>query len=41
VAEGLLDLKKIVVRTFKLADYKRAVEAAVLMRGLDLTAIVP
>jgi alcohol dehydrogenase len=41
VAEGLLDLKKIVVRTFKLADYKRAVEAAALMQGLDLTAIVP
>ena len=27
-AEGLLDLKKIVVTTFKLADFKRAVEAA-------------
>jgi alcohol dehydrogenase len=40
-AEGLLDLKKIVVTTFKLADFKRAVEAAALMQGLDLTAVVP
>ena len=39
--EGLLDLKKIAVTTFKLADFKRAVEAAALMQGLDLTAIVP
>jgi alcohol dehydrogenase len=39
--EGLLDLKTIVVTTFKLADFKRAVEAAALMQGLDLTAIVP
>jgi alcohol dehydrogenase len=39
--EGLLDLKKIVVTTFELADFKRAVEAAALMQGLDLTAIVP
>lgn len=39
--EGLLDLKKIVVTTFKLADFTRAVEAAALMQGLDLTAIVP
>jgi alcohol dehydrogenase len=40
-AEGLLDLKKVVVTTFKLADFKRAVEAAALMQGLDLTAVVP
>jgi alcohol dehydrogenase len=40
-AEGLLDLKKIVVTTFKLADFKRAVEAAALMQGLDLTAVIP
>jgi len=39
--EGLLDLKKIAVTTFALADFKRAVEAAALMQGLDLTAIVP
>jgi alcohol dehydrogenase len=38
---GLLDLKKIVVTTFALADFKRAVEAAALMKGLDLTAVVP
>jgi alcohol dehydrogenase len=41
VAEGLLDLKKIVVTTFKLADFARAMEAAALMQGLDLTAVVP
>lgn len=40
-AEGLLDLRKIVVSTFKLAEFKRAVEAAALMQGLDLTAVVP
>jgi alcohol dehydrogenase len=40
-AEGLLDLRKIVVTTFALADFKRAVEAAALMQGLDLTAVVP
>jgi alcohol dehydrogenase len=40
-ASGLLDLTKINVRTFKLADFKQAVEAAALMRGLDLTAVVP
>jgi alcohol dehydrogenase len=40
-AEGLLDLRKIAVTTFKLADFKRAVEAAALMQGLDLTAVVP
>jgi alcohol dehydrogenase len=37
----LLDLGKIAVTTFKLADFKRAVEAAALMQSLDLTAIVP
>jgi alcohol dehydrogenase len=40
-ADGLLDLSKVVVTTFKLADFKRAVEAAALMQGLDLTALVP
>jgi alcohol dehydrogenase len=40
-AEGLLDLSKIVVTTFKLADFRQAVEAAALMQGLDLTAVVP
>lgn len=40
-ADGLLDLKKIVVTTFGLADFKRAVDAAALMQGLDLTAVVP
>ena len=40
-AEGLLDLRKIVVTSFKLADFKRAVDAAALMQGLDLTAVVP
>ncbi|WP_213773955.1 zinc-binding dehydrogenase [Bradyrhizobium sp. dw_78] len=40
-AEGLLDLGKIIVTTFKLADFRQAVEAAALMQGLDLTAVVP
>ena len=40
VAEGLLDLKKITVTTFELADFRRAVETAALMHGLDLTAVV-
>jgi len=40
-AEGLLDLKKIVVTSFPLAEFRRAVEAAALMQGLDLTATVP
>jgi alcohol dehydrogenase len=40
-AEGLLDLKKIVVTSFPLADFKRAVEVAALMQGLDLTAVIP
>lgn len=39
--EGLLDLGKIVVSTYKLADFRQAVEAAALMHGLDLTAVVP
>jgi alcohol dehydrogenase len=39
--ENLLDLGKIVVTTFALADFPRAVEAAALMQGLDLTALVP
>jgi alcohol dehydrogenase len=40
-AEGLLDLKKMIVTSFPLTDFKRAVEAASLMQGLDLTAVVP
>ena len=40
-AEGLLDLGKIMVKTFKLDRFKRAVEAAASMQGLDLTAVVP
>ena len=40
-AEGLIDLNKIMVRSFALADFKRAVEAAALMQGLELTAVVP
>jgi hypothetical protein len=39
-AESLLDLQKIMVTTFKLSDFKRAIEAAALMQGLDLTAVV-
>ncbi len=39
--DGLLDLGKIVVTTFPLADFRRAIEAAALMQGLDLTAVVP
>jgi alcohol dehydrogenase len=41
VAESLLDLRKIHVTTFPLADFRQAVEAAALMQGLDLTAVVP
>jgi alcohol dehydrogenase len=41
VAEGLLDLTKIAVTPFKLADFKRAIDSAALMQGLDLTAVVP
>ncbi|QPF85086.1 zinc-binding alcohol dehydrogenase family protein [Bradyrhizobium genosp. L] len=40
-SEGLLDLRKINVATFKLADFRRAVEAAAMMQSLDLTAVVP
>jgi alcohol dehydrogenase len=40
-AENLLDLKKIMVTSFPLAEFRRAVEAAALMQGLDLTAVVP
>jgi len=40
-AEGLLDLSKINVTSFPLADFTRAVEAAALMQGLDLTAVIP
>jgi alcohol dehydrogenase len=37
----LLDLGKIAVTTFPLADFRRAVDAAALMQGLDLTAVMP
>jgi alcohol dehydrogenase len=40
-ADGLLDLGKIIVTTFRLADFKQAVEAAAVMQSLDLTAVVP
>jgi alcohol dehydrogenase len=40
-ADGLLDLSKIVATHFPLADLPRAIEAAALMQGLDLTAVVP
>jgi alcohol dehydrogenase len=40
-ASGLLDLGKIKVRTFRLAQLKAAIEAAASMQGLDLTAVVP
>jgi alcohol dehydrogenase len=40
-AEGLLDLSRIIVTTFGLSDFRRALEAAALMQGLDLTAVVP
>ncbi|MGF6311306.1 alcohol dehydrogenase [Bradyrhizobium sp. i1.8.4] len=40
-AEGLLDLRKINVATFGLADFRRAVDAAAIMQSLDLTAVVP
>jgi alcohol dehydrogenase len=39
--ENLLDLRQINVAVFSLADFKGAVEAAALMQGLDLTAVVP
>lgn len=39
--DGLLDLRKIIVTAFKLADFRRAVDAAALMQSLDLTAVVP
>ena len=40
-AAGLLDLGKIKVKTFKLDQFRQAVEAAASMQGLDLTAVVP
>ena len=40
-AEGLLDLRKINVATFKLADFRSAVDAAAMMQSLDLTAVAP
>lgn len=38
---GQLDLRKINVTSYPLADLKRAIEAAAKMKGLDLTAVVP
>jgi len=38
--ERLLDLSKIVVSRFALEELPRAVEAAALMQGLDLTALI-
>jgi alcohol dehydrogenase len=40
-AERLLDLSKIIVTRFDLADFRRAVDAAAMMQGLDLTAVLP
>jgi alcohol dehydrogenase len=40
-AGGLIDLTSIKVKTFALADFRQAVEAAAAMQGLDLTAVVP
>jgi alcohol dehydrogenase len=40
-AEGLLDLSQIIVTSFPLADFRRALDAAALMQGLDLTAVLP
>lgn len=40
-AEGLLDLRKINGAAFKLADFRRAVDAAAMMQSLGLTAVVP
>jgi alcohol dehydrogenase len=40
-AAGLLELGKIRVKTFGLSELKQAIEAAALMQGLDLTALVP
>jgi alcohol dehydrogenase len=40
-AAGLLDLRRIKVTIFKLAEFKQAVDAATVMHGLDLTAVVP
>ena len=40
-AAGLLDLGKIKVKTFKLDQFRQAVEAAASMQGLDLTAVMP
>jgi alcohol dehydrogenase len=41
VASSLLDLGKIRVTTFRLAELKQAIEAAASMQGLDLTAVLP
>jgi alcohol dehydrogenase len=38
---GQLDLQKINVKSWPLAELKRAIEAAARMKGLDLTAVVP
>jgi alcohol dehydrogenase len=40
-AAGLLELGKIQVKAFALGEIRQAIEAAALMQGLDLTALVP
>jgi alcohol dehydrogenase len=40
-ATGLLDLGKINVRAFPLADLRQAIDTAATMQGLDLTAVIP
>lgn len=40
-ATGLLDLGKIRVKRFPLAQLKEAIDAAAAMQGLDLTAVIP
>lgn len=40
-AAGLLDLSKIRVKRFPLAQLREAIDAAATMQGLDLTAVIP
>ena len=39
-AAGLLELGKIRVKTFRLGEFRQAIEAAAAMQGLDLTALL-
>jgi len=39
-AAGLLELGKIRVKSFGLAEFRQAIEAAASMQGLDLTALL-